>query len=171
VSLRFDQLVVAYALQQLGRPYIWAGNGEWAVRPVNGVMQKVPMQSLGCAVGFDCVGLVKCGVLAAGGPDLRDWWSAEHLWALLPDVEPTEGADWNRLVFYGDKATNRASHIELDLGRGVTLGAAGGDSHTLTATDALARPAARVQVRHNTRTDVLGTRSLAACARLPLRPA
>lgn len=168
--LRFDQRVVDFALGQLGRPYLWAACGDWAVRPdpVTHQLRNVDVATLG-ALGnaFDCVGLVKWAAWRAGSADLRGWWSADHLWHQLPVADEPEGSDWNRLVFFG--LGGHASHVAIDLGRGLVLEAAGGDATTLTALDADKR-GARVRVGRCYRGDLLGTRSLAAVARLPVRP-
>ena len=168
--LRFDEKVVDVALRQIGLPYLWAGNGDWAVRtdPLDGLAKNIPVRQLGCdSMAFDCVGLVKWCALQCGAKDLRGWWNADHLWHLLPDMEPMEQPGWNRLIFFG--SNGRASHIEIDMGRGVSVGAAGGDSTTLTYSDAMKR-GARVRVARVTRGDVLGYRSLSAVLRLPARP-
>jgi cell wall-associated NlpC family hydrolase len=168
--LRFDQRVADFALQQLGRPYLWAARGDWAVRPdhVTHQLRNVPVATLGAAGNaFDCAGLVTWASWKAGAADLRGWWSADHLWHQLPERDMPEGDDWNRLVFFG--LGDHATHVAIDLGRGLILEAAGGDSTTLNAFDAEKR-GARVRIGRCYRGDLLGTRSLAAVARLPLRP-
>lgn len=173
MTTSFDRATVAIGYTQLGRPYSWAARGEWAVRKnAAGLFVNVPVGDLGFnGLAFDCAGLVLWSAFRAGGPDLRGWWSADHLWKFLPMFAADEhaGDDSFRLNFYGSEAKG-ATHVSFDLGRGQVLEAAGGDSTTLTPADAAARPAAHVRVGFGMRGDLLGTRSLRAVARLPIRP-
>lgn len=162
----FAHHVVDLGLRQLGKPYAWAGRGEWAVRvdPADGQSKIVTVRSLGCdSLAFDCAGLVLWAAHMAGGPDLRGWWGADHLWQQLPPAVDGEFS----LSFYGAKG--HATHVALELGRGLILEAAGGDSSTLTATDAMVRGAS-VRVGFEHRGDKLGSRSLAGLRSLPVKP-
>lgn len=171
--MRFDELVVEAALQQLGVPYIWAGRGDYAVRDLGDGKgpRAVPMQTVAsCDRGYDCSGLIGAAVHKAGGPDLRAWWGADALWRALPDMDDDAGEDddWFALAFYGTQ--HKATHVAIEMGRNVVLEAAGGDSRCLTYRDAVARGAA-VRLGFEKRSDLLGYRSLSACRRLPVRPA
>lgn len=156
----FEAAFVGHLGRQMGLPYVWAGQGEWAVRDG----RIVATDSLGCdSRAFDCAGLVKWCAYKAGGPDLRGWWSADHLWRSLPPAVPGELA----LVFFGPRA--RATHVEVEIRPGVLVGANGGDETTLTCADALKR-GAMVRMHNDTRVDRLGSRSLDALKYLPIRP-
>lgn len=170
--MRFDELVVEAALQQLGVPYIWAGRGDYAVRDMQDGRgpRNVPMgAAAGCERGLDCSGLVTFSIWKAGGPDLRGWWGADALWRALPDIDTDEGEedDWFALCFYGTKT--KATHVAIELGRNLVCEASGGDSSTLTLTDALKR-GAFVRMGFDQRRDFLGSRSLIATKKLPPRP-
>lgn len=156
----FARNVVTAALRQLGLPYLWAGRGDWYVRGT----EMRPVRDAGCDfLAFDCAGLVGWSCWKAGGPDLRNWWAADHLYQALPFSRPDEFS----LAFYGPRA--HATHVAIELGRGLVLEAAGGDSTTTTYEAALKR-GARVRVGFEQRTDKLGSRSLAGLRSLPLRP-
>lgn len=160
----FTRAVVGYALKQVGKPYIWAGRGDYVIRE----LKKVPTSVIGVDGGnvYDCSGLVTDAIRAASGVDLRLNWNADRLWRALPvvDAETDDGDDDFRLRFYGPKG-GRASHIAIALGNGLVIEAAGGDSKTLTYKDAVLSGAS-VFVHFETRTDVLGNRSLNAARRL-----
>lgn len=169
--LRFDQRVADLAMEQRGAPYLWAARGDFAVRtdPITQQLVNVSVASLGVAgLAFDCAGLVTWCAWKCGAADLRGWWSADHLWHLLPEREPLEKDDWDRLIFFG--LGDHATHVSIDIGRGRIVEAAGGDRTTLTALDADRRRGARVRDGRSHRGDLLGYRSLAAVARLSVRP-
>ena len=155
--MRFDEMVVQAALRKVGTPYIWAGKGDYCVR--DGRVLRMP--EMGCDEAFDCSGLVTWAVREAGGPDLRATWGAARMWQELPDLDEEAGEDddWFALALYGTK--QRATHVALELGRGLLLDASGGDSATLTLKDAL-NANAFVRVHLDTRKDLLGYRSLVA---------
>lgn len=169
--MTFDQLAVDFALAQLGAPYIWAGRGDWYVSEGK-ILSTTNLGDPKVRLVFDCAGLVLWAAFRAGADsDGRGWWGADTLWTHLPERLPDEPADANRLVFYGSPA--RASHVALDLGRGIVLEAAGGDSRT-TSLEAAAKGVgygpARVRVGREHRLDRLGYRSLLALKTLPSRP-
>jgi cell wall-associated NlpC family hydrolase len=165
----FDELVVDFALHQLGAPYAWAGRGEYCVRPGPDSQPAIfPVTSQGFgSLAFDCAGLVDWAVWKAGGPDLRGWWGADHLWQRLPERLPDDPPDAYRLAFYGH--AGRASHIGIALAKGLVIEAAGGDQTTLTYADAMRR-GAYVRIGRSSRIDLLGYRSLLAAKFLPLKP-
>ncbi|GAB3585573.1 C40 family peptidase [Amycolatopsis endophytica] len=88
-----------FALDQLGLPYVWGGNG-----PDTG------------AAGFDCSGLTKAAYDAAGLDLLR---TADMQFRSVPSVTEPEMGD---LVFYGNPAT-RIHHVGLYLGNGLMINA------------------------------------------------
>lgn len=166
----FSHHLVDFALRHIGDPYIWAAKGTFAVRDVvrgldvhKGVVLAVQALEIGVPKGrlaFDCSGLVLWAALQAGSLDLRGWWGAEALREHLPP--PAEHEPFALACYPG--------HVAIDLGRGLVLEAAGGDSGTLTYSQALMDPrGARVRVGFENRTRT-ATRSLAAIQHLPLRP-
>lgn len=121
--------------------------------------------------GWDCFGLVACGALAAGGPDLRTWWTDRAWLELLPVANPSPGD----LALYGTGkpgAPQDVEHVEVllelvnSLGAWRTIGAAGGD-HTVTT---LAR-AELVGARVRRRNSHLERRNFAGFRRLVLKEA
>ena len=88
-----------FALDQLGLPYVWGGNG-----PDAG------------AAGFDCSGLTKAAYDAAGVDLLR---TADMQFRSVPSVTAPKMGD---LVFYGNPAT-RIHHVGLYLGNGLMINA------------------------------------------------
>ena len=160
----FTRAVVGWALKQVGKPYIWAGRGDYVLRDG----KRVSTAAVGVDGGlvFDCSGLVTAAIKAASGVDLTLNWNADRLWRQLPvaDEETDDGDDNYRLRFYGPKQ-GPASHVAITLGNGLIIEAAGGDSKTLTYKDALMSGAC-VAVRFETRVDVKGNRSLNAARRL-----
>ncbi|WP_306999094.1 C40 family peptidase [Amycolatopsis thermophila] len=88
-----------FALDQLGLPYVWGGNG-----PDAG------------AAGFDCSGLTKAAYDAAGVDLLRT--ADMQFRSVAPVAEPKMGD----LVFYGNPAT-RIHHVGLYLGNGLMINA------------------------------------------------
>lgn len=160
----FTRAVVGYALKQVGKPYIWAGRGDFVIRDE----KRVSTAAVGVDGGnvYDCSGLVTDAIRAACGVDLRLNWNADRLWRALPvaDTETDDADDDYRLRFYGSKG-GRATHIAITLGNGLIVEASGGDSKTLTYKDAVLSGAC-VSVHFETRVDVLGNRSLNAARRL-----
>ncbi|GHF22827.1 hydrolase Nlp/P60 [Amycolatopsis deserti] len=88
-----------FALDQLGLPYVWGGNG-----PEAG------------AAGFDCSGLTKAAYDSAGVNLLR---TADMQFRSVPAVTEPKMGD---LVFYGNPAT-RIHHVGLYLGNGLMINA------------------------------------------------
>lgn len=160
----FSRAVVAFALKQLGLPYIWAGRGDFVLR--DGLKKPATVAGVDGGRVYDCSGLVTDAIRAGGGPDLRVNWNADRLWRALPtiDEETADDDDDFRLRFYGTKG-GAATHVALTLGNGLVIEAAGGDSRTLTYRDAVLAGAA-VGCHFESRKDVLGTRSLNAARRL-----
>jgi len=105
------------ALHFVGMPYIWGGDDAVA--------------------GFDCSGFVieilkSVGILPRSGD-----WTAEGLYELFQDREISnhhaikEGC----LVFFAKG--NKINHVEYVWKKGLTIGASGGGSRTLTRIDAI----------------------------------
>ncbi|HVW42798.1 MAG TPA: C40 family peptidase [Amycolatopsis sp.] len=93
---------VRFALDQLGLPYVWGGNG-----PDAG------------AAGFDCSGLTKAAYDSAGLSLPR---TADSQFRSEPAVPNTEAPKMGDLVFYGSPATF-IHHVGLYLGNGLMINA------------------------------------------------
>ncbi|HJQ45377.1 MAG TPA: C40 family peptidase [Amycolatopsis sp.] len=93
---------VRFALDQLGLPYVWGGNG-----PDAG------------AAGFDCSGLTKAAYDSAGVSLPRTADSQFHAEPAVPNAEPPKMGD---LVFYGSPTTF-IHHVGLYLGNGLMINA------------------------------------------------
>jgi cell wall-associated NlpC family hydrolase len=93
---------VRFALDQLGLPYVWGGNG-----PDTG------------AAGFDCSGLTKAAYDDAGISLPR---TADSQFRTEPRVPAGEAPKMGDLVFYGNAAT-RIHHVGLYLGNGMMINA------------------------------------------------
>ncbi|WP_158893837.1 C40 family peptidase [Amycolatopsis anabasis] len=93
---------VRFALDQLGLPYVWGGNG-----PDSG------------SAGFDCSGLTKAAYESAG---LQLPRTADSQFRSTPPVPLNEEPKLGDLVFYGSPAT-RIHHVGLYLGNGMMINA------------------------------------------------
>jgi len=91
--------------------------------------------------GFDCSGLCieilkSVGVLPRGGD-----WTAQGLYDMWKEfgllTEPKSGC----LVFWKNKSKSRIVHVEYCIGNGLTIGASGGGSRTVSVTVASAQNA------------------------------
>jgi cell wall-associated NlpC family hydrolase len=92
VDSRADRAMVAvrYACAQLGKPYVWGGNGE---------------------PGFDCSGLTAAAYAAAGIALPRTAQAQYNAGPLLPAGTPPQPGD---LVFFG--TPSRIHHVGMSLG-------------------------------------------------------
>ncbi|WP_020668140.1 C40 family peptidase [Amycolatopsis nigrescens] len=95
-------MATRFALDQLGLPYVWGGNG-----PDGG------------AAGFDCSGLTKASYDSAGLSLPR---TADSQFRALPPVPGGQEPALGDLVFYGSPAT-RIHHVGLYLGNGLMINA------------------------------------------------
>jgi hypothetical protein len=156
VTLEWCRRVVAWALERVGKPYIWSGKGRICWTP-NG--EKPTSFVASCDEGFDCSGLVTAAVHAAGGPDLRLHWSAQTMYDSLP---PAPLGEPLRLKLYGPRHESIV-HVAIEIGLFHQLEASGGDSTTDNYMAAIKR-GARVAVRdaQHGRQDFRGYRSLLA---------
>lgn len=93
---------VRFALDQLGLPYVWGGNG-----PAAG------------AVGFDCSGLTKAAYDSAGVALPR---TADSQYRSQPAVPAAEAPKMGDLVFYGNPV-GFIHHVGLYLGNGLMINA------------------------------------------------
>jgi cell wall-associated NlpC family hydrolase len=108
------ELLFLYAMQFVGKPYIWGGDD-----PVK---------------GFDCSGLVQELLHSVGLlPDKTDR-NAQGLFDLFHH-QPTTFARFGSLLFFG-KSPKEVTHVGFALDERNMLEAGGGGSKTLTAEDA-----------------------------------
>jgi cell wall-associated NlpC family hydrolase len=97
--------------------------GAWGIRYVYGAGE--PLTPWG-ADGYDCSGfvqgaLVRLGILSVMAPDRR-----AYTLAMCSDPVPEGEEKLGDMAFYGAPV----SHVMLVLGKGIVLGARGGDSTT-----------------------------------------
>ena len=110
------QLALSIAFQYLGTPYLWGGDD-----PILGS-------------GFDCSGfcievLKSVGVLPRKGD-----WTADSLSKMWPAVPIGGPAD---LVFWWNSGKTRVAHVEMVFGGGLSIGASGGGSATVSVKDSI----------------------------------
>lgn len=111
------------ALEQLGKPVLWAAKGPDA---------------------YDCSGLVTATLLLAGGPDLRHLDNAQRLFDETPALSgalPLPGD----LVFYGPSAL-QVEHVAILLAGGKVLSADGAQPSVSTIEQALQHATFRVRL-------------------------
>jgi cell wall-associated NlpC family hydrolase len=136
---------LGYLQMHEGAPYVFGGNEMMLfVDPVVGLQR----HAFGFPV-FDCVGLPKCGLRAAGYKDIRATHNADSLWKELEPVERPEPGDF---VFYG--MADHAAHIETVMQDGRYFGALNGSRHTVVPN----AEKARVRYRLTARPDLIGFR-------------
>ena len=99
-SSTVGRVVVAYAVHQLGVPYLWGGRGEG---------------------GFDCSGLAQAAYAAAGVAIPR---TSEQQWLGLPHV-PTSQLRPGDLIFFnrGEFALDLPGHVGIYIGNGKMIDA------------------------------------------------
>jgi len=108
------KIVSSLAKQFIGLPYIWAGDDAVA--------------------GFDCSGLVIEILKSVGLLPRKGDWRARDLYKIFENKKvnsATEGC----LVFFADN--DIIYHVEYVWKNGLTIGASGGGSKTLTRKDAI----------------------------------
>ncbi len=117
------QIILAYAMQFVGKPYGWGQEG--------------PAQ-------FDCSGLVQ-EILRSVGMDPVGDQTAQTLYDHFEKKGTWESYGAGSLAFYG-KSHNQITHVAMMLDKYRVIEAGGGGSKTLTQEDA-ARDKAYVRVR------------------------
>mgnify|MGYP001828618998 CR=1 FL=1 len=104
------------AFSYLGRPYIWGGDDP---------------------SGFDCSGFIIEIFKSIGKLPRKGDWTASQLSQMWQRIgEPHKGD----LVFWENR-NHHVIHVEMCLGDGLSIGASGGGSKTLTVADAMAHNA------------------------------
>ncbi|GAG38472.1 unnamed protein product [marine sediment metagenome] len=103
------------ALKFVGLPYIWGGDDAVA--------------------GFDCSGLVIEILKSVGILPRKGDWTAETLFLRFRDKKVLVAKE-GCLVFYAN-TKYKVNHVEYIWKRGLTIGASGGGSTTLTRKDAI----------------------------------
>ena len=169
----FADQMLEFIRSKAGKPYIWAGRGDFYVDGKGVVHQMV---DAGCDEGFDCAGLIDCAAkYAKSMADLRGWWGANHFFHLLPEPGPTERY---KLRLYGEPThvdaagltvPGRAWHVTFDMANGTMWEAAGGDHTTLNA-EIARRIGAKVQLSPVRQKHFLGFRSVDALQKAPKIP-
>lgn len=121
IMLRDDRdFFLDYAWKFVRIPYVWGGDD--------------PMR------GFDCSGFVIECLKAVGKLPYEGDWTANAIWVLFQHLKvdrPAPGA----LVFWQSLNSGQMTHTEIVVHRGISLGASGGGSSTLTLADAIQRDA------------------------------
>ena len=113
------QHLIAYALQFVGKPYIWGGEHP--------------------SLGFDCSGLVQA-ILASAGMDPEGDQTAQGLYDHFEHRSIQGVFGPGALAFYG-KSVTQISHVAFCIDAYRCLEAGGGDSKTRTIQDAIDRGA------------------------------
>lgn len=114
--------------------------------------------------GFDCSGLIVEILQSVGLIGRKEDYSAQGLWDKFKDKKVNPGVDIRFLneavlIFYG-KSETEITHIEMSVGEGLSIGASGGDSSTLTMEDAI-KMNAFIKIRPiQSRKDIVGFISL-----------
>lgn len=104
-----------YAWKFVRVPYVWGGDD-----PIR---------------GFDCSGFVIECLKAVGQLPYGGDWTAQALWILFKDRQVSD-PDPGALVFW-QSTSGQMTHIEIVVHKGISLGASGGGSKTLTLADAI----------------------------------
>lgn len=126
-------IILDYAMQFVGVPYIWGGSN-----PID---------------GFDCSGFIQ-EILASVGRDPRNDQTAQALHDELIKTAPSSNVGPGALIFYG-KSTTQITHVNMAIAPHLCIGAMGGGPSCLTKEDA-AKKNAFVKIRPiNYRDDVV----------------
>lgn len=109
-----------YVTSQVDKPCLWGAKGDDA---------------------FDCSGLVTCGIIAAGGADLRKTHNANALGnetrLLLPEERPIPGD----LILFDADGDDTAEHVAIVLAGNKAIDAEGATSRITTLEEAVKRGA------------------------------
>ena len=116
------KLVQRIAFHYLGTFYIWGGDDP---------------------SGFDCSGFVIECLKSVGALPRKGDWTANVLSKKHVSIINPEGGD---LVFWYNKSKSKIIHVEICIGKGLSIGASGGGSKTRTIANAM-RNNAFIKVR------------------------
>lgn len=125
MSLTFVERCAEAAARRVGRPYIWAGKGDYRIDQPTGQLVQL------ASPGFDCSGLVTDMMREAGYNDRRNDWNAQAMFDQL--AAPPAAYGFSKLAFFGTEP--KAIHhvcfcLDGDI-FGWCIEAAGGDQTTL----------------------------------------
>lgn len=108
------KIVSMLAFKFVGLPYLWGGDDSIA--------------------GFDCSGFVIELLKSVGKLPRSGDWTAKGLYAIFQDKKVAKAKE-GCLVFFAKN--NKINHVEYVWKNGLTIGASGGGSKTITIKDAI----------------------------------
>lgn len=109
-----------YVLSQIDKPTLWGAKGDDA---------------------FDCSGLVTCGILAAGGPDLRKTHNANKLAKETRPLLDAERPIPGDLIFFDADANGLDEHVAIVTDAHTALDAEGATASVTSIEEAVKRHA------------------------------
>lgn len=113
-----------YVLSQVEKPALWGAKGDDA---------------------FDCSGLVTCGILAAGGPDLRKTHNANRLGKETRQLERGELPLPGDLILFDADENGADEHVGIVVDAQTAIDASGA-THAVTSIEEAVRRMARVRM-------------------------
>ena len=110
------KIALSLTLHYVGLPYIWGGDDAIA--------------------GFDCSGFVQEPLKSTGKLPRKGDRNAEGIYLYYKNLgKEVQSPRMGCLIFYAKN--NKINHVEIYWKRGLTIGASGGGSATLTREDAI----------------------------------
>ena len=108
------KIASSLAFKFIGKPYVWGGDDAIA--------------------GFDCSGFLIELLKSVGKLPRSGDWTAKGLYDIFQDKKVTKAKE-GCLVFFAKN--NKINHVEYVWKNGLTIGASGGGSKTITIKDAI----------------------------------